>query len=262
MIALEVQKRAFERLTAAGIESANFEARQLAAFLGNTDEGRLECLLERRLAGEPLQYILGEWEFYGLPFFVGEGVLIPRPDTETLAEFAIDCAGKKECSCIDLCSGSGCLAITVDKYCVSASVTAAELSDKAFEYLKKNITLNNSRVHAVQCDITKETFGKFDLIISNPPYIESAVIPTLQREVRFEPRMALDGGVDGLHFYRKIADMWVPRLNSGGTLAVEIGIGQQNAVKKIFSDAGLKNIGEKKDLGGIVRVIFGTLDNI
>ncbi|MBQ2273890.1 MAG: peptide chain release factor N(5)-glutamine methyltransferase [Clostridia bacterium] len=260
MVALNVQKYAQKKLAEAGIESALFEARQIAAFLGNTSEEELDAVLKRRIDGEPLQYILGEWEFYDLPFYVGEGVLIPRPDTETLAEFAIDRAGTRETVCMDLCSGSGCLAITLDKHSVNATVYAMELSDKAFEYLKKNIERNASSVRAVKGDVLEDDFGEFDLIISNPPFIKTADLDTLQKEVKREPQMALDGGDDGLVFYRKIAEKWVPHLKSGGTLAVEIGIGQGDDVKAIFKAAGLKNIGSRNDLSGIERVIFGTLD--
>ncbi len=260
MVALNVQKCAQKKLAEAGIESSLFEARQIAAFLGNTSEEELNALLQRRIAGEPLQYILGEWEFYDLPFFVGEGVLIPRPDTETLAEFAIDRAGTEETTCMDLCSGSGCLAITVDKHCPNATVYAMEKSDEAYRYLEKNIERNLSSVRAIKGDVLEDDFGEYDLIISNPPYIKTADLDTLQKEVKREPQMALDGGEDGLMFYRKIAEKWVPHLKSGGTLAVEIGIGQGNDVKKIFEKSGLKNIGSRNDLSGVERVIFGTLD--
>ena len=135
-----------------------------------------------------------------------------------------------------------------------------ELSDKAFEYLEKNIERNASSVRAVKGDVLEDDFGEFDLIISNPPYIKTADLDTLQKEVKREPQMALDGGDDGLVFYRKIAEKWVPHLKSGGTLAVEIGIGQGDDVKAIFKAAGLKNIGSRNDLSGIERVIFGTLD--
>lgn len=262
MVALNVQRYAQKRLADAGIESALFEARQIAAFLGNTDEETIDAVLSRRIGGEPLQYILGEWEFYDLPFYVGEGVLIPRPDTETLAEFAIDKAGTEEITCMDLCSGSGCLAITVDKHCPNATVFAMELSDEAFSYLEKNIERNASSVRAVKGDVLEDDFGEFDLIISNPPYIKTKDLDILQKEVQREPRMALDGGEDGLSFYRKIAEIWVPHLKRGGTLAVEIGIGQGDDVKKLLEKAGLENIGSLNDLSGIERVVFGTLGQI
>ncbi len=242
----------------AGIGPAAFEARQLAAFAGG-DEERLRQLVRRRIDGEPLQYLLGEWEFYGLPFYVGSGVLIPRPDTETLADLAIEFLQDREADCIDLCSGSGCLAVSVEKNCKNTQVTAVEKSDRAYNFLLKNIELNKSRVKAVKGDITKDVFGRYDLIISNPPYIKTQDLETLQQEVQHEPRAALDGGEDGLYFYREIASKWVPCLKQGGMLAVEIGIGQQEDVKRLLSEAGLKNIGERKDLCGVVRVIFGTL---
>ena len=126
--------------------------------------------------------------------------------------------------------------------------------------MEKNIERNASSVRAVRGDVLEDDFGEFDLIISNPPYIKTADLDTLQKEVKREPRMALDGGDDGLVFYRKIAEKWVPHLKSGGTLAVEIGIGQGDDVKAIFKAGGLKNIGSRNDLSGIERVIFGTLD--
>lgn len=251
------EKQARDMLCDAGVESAAFEARQLFAFAKGEEE--LLELIHRRIDGEPLQYLLGEWEFYGLPFYVGNGVLIPRPDTETLADLAIEFLQDRKADCIDLCSGSGCLAVSVEKNCKNAAVTAIEKSDEAYDFLIKNIALNKSCVKAVKGDITKDIFGRYDLIISNPPYIKTEDLETLQREVQHEPKAALDGGEDGLLFYREIADKWIPRLKAGGMLAVEIGIGQQDDVKKLFRESGLKNIGERKDLCGVVRVVFGTL---
>ena len=259
MVALNVQKYAQKKLAEAGIESALFEARQIAAFLGNTSEEELDAVLKRRIDGEPLQYILGEWEFYDLPFYVGEGVLIPRPDTETLAEFAIDRAGTRETVCMDLCSGSGCLAITLDKHSVNATVYAMELSDKAFEYLKKNIERNASSVRAVKGDVLEDDFGEFDLIISNPPYIKTADLDTLQKEVKREPQMALDGGDDGLVFYRKIAEKAKEYLNTEGFLAFEIGYNQKIAVENILKENGYQNIYSRKDLGGNDRIVVGQI---
>lgn len=247
----------------AGMESARFEARQLYNHIKeNNLEDRLDELVLRRLWGEPLQYIIGEWEFYSLPFYVGRGVLIPRPDTETLCDKAIEFIGDKPLSVADLCSGSGCVAIAVAEHCKNAAVTAVEKSKKAYAYLEKNIVRNRSRVIAHNADIFSVDSGKFDVILSNPPYIPNEDCKTLQREVMFEPKMALAGGADGLSFYRKIAKHWVPRLNKGGLLAVEVGIGQSEAVAEIFSAAGLSNVGTKRDLSGIERVVFGTLDSL
>lgn len=248
-----------------GIESAGFEARQLARHLekeGVCDKETADALVARRKKGEPLQYILGEWEFYSLPFLCGEGVLIPRADTETLCDKAIEFIGDRECDCIDLCSGSGCVAITVAEHCKNARVWALEKYDEAFAFLEKNIALNRSRTKAIKADLFTYEGGKYDLIVSNPPYIKSDVMESLQAEVKREPKTALDGGEDGLLFYRAIVEKWVPHLKKGGMLAVEIGYDQADAVKELFTAAGLENIGSCCDLGGIERVIFGTLINI
>lgn len=237
-----------------------FEARELASAADSEDA--LDRMISRRTAGEPLQYILGEWEFYSLPFSVGPGVLIPRPDTEILVDKAIEFIGKREVTVADLCAGSGCIGIAVAANCKGASVTAVEKSDLAFPYLEENIKRNGVNVTAVKGDITEESFGEFDLILSNPPYIKSAVIESLSSEVRHEPHLALDGGEDGLFFYRAILENWLCRLKNGGMLAVEIGFDQADEVKALFMEAGLKNIGEKRDYGNNQRVIFGTLDII
>ena len=253
-----------DALASAGIESADFEARQLARHIetgGACDKTETERVISRRTDGEPLQYILGEWEFYSLPFLCGEGVLIPRADTETLCEKVIEVIGEREADCIDLCSGSGCIAVTLDKYCKNARVWALEKYDKAYGYLEKNIALNGSGVKAVKGDLF-EPFGLFDVIVSNPPYIETKLLDGLQKEVKREPKTALDGGEDGLRFYRAIAEKWVPHLKNGGFMAVEIGYDQAAAVKEIFAAAGLTDIGVCKDLGGNERVVFGTLNNI
>jgi release factor glutamine methyltransferase len=218
---------------------------------------------KQRCTGYPLQYILGEWDFYGLRFFVGEGCLVPRSDTETLVDVAIDFLKQKDdAQVLDLCAGSGCIGIAVAANCKGASVTAVEKSDLAFPYLEENIKRNGVNVTAVKGDITEESFGEFDLILSNPPYIKSAVIKTLSSEVRHEPHLALHGGEDGLFFYRAILENWLCRLKNGGMLAVEIGFDQADEVKALFMEAGLKNIGEKRDYGNNQRVIFGTLDII
>lgn len=291
------------RLRDAGIESAAFEARQLSSVCKSEAEA-LDAV-KRRCAGEPLQYILGEWEFYGLPFAVGKGVLIPRPDTEILVDTALKeikrrksaagltvnrcisagtegCA-KKKIRLLDLCSGSGAIAVAISKNDDDTEVTAVEKSDEAFSWLIRNVELNRASVRCVKGDIfddslltaaaddkpgRKRNLGscpcpesvdneQFDIILSNPPYIASSVIPTLQREVGFEPREALDGGSDGLVFYERIARFWAGRLSRGGMLAVEIGYDQSAAVTDIFYGAGLVDITCIKDYSGNPRVISG-----
>ena len=222
----------------------------------------LDPIINRRLKGEPLQYILGKWSFYKGEFLVGEGVLIPRQDTETLVETAVEFLKEKQNpKVIDLCSGSGCVAISIATEYHGAEVIACEKYENAYSFLKKNITLNKTQnVKPLLLDITEETLGKADLIVSNPPYITKEDMETLSVEVKREPKTALYGGEDGLYFYRVIAEKWTPCLNKGGMLALEIGIGQEESVKELLRKAGLKNIGTKKDLCGIQRVVFGTAD--
>ena len=193
---------------------------------------------------------------------VGEGVLIPRQDTETLVETAVEFLKEKQNPrVIDLCSGSGCVAISIATDFPNAEVIACEKYEKAFSYLEKNISYNNTKnVKPLLLDITKETLEAADLIVSNPPYITKKDMETLQKEVLKEPETALYGGEDGLYFYRVIAEKWSPVLKKGGMLALEIGIGQEESVKELLKAAGLKNIGTKKDLCGVQRVVFGTAE--
>lgn len=238
---------------------AGVERSGLPFFGGEIDETALNRMLEKRLRRVPLQYILGKWCFYKGEFFVGEGVLIPRQDTETLVETAVDfLKGKANPTVADLCAGSGCVGISIAADFPSAAVTAVEKYEPAFSYLKKNIEYNHTEnVTPVLGDIA-DPFGQYDLIVSNPPYIAARDMTTLSDEVRNEPETALFGGSDGLDFYRLILEKWTPHLYPGGMLAVEIGIGQEKAVTDLFLRAGLKDVGAKRDLCGVQRVIFGT----
>lgn len=222
-------------------------------------------LVERRLIGEPLQYILGEWEFFGCRFKVGEGVLIPRDDTEVLLRACLEILKEKpHAKVLDLCSGSGALAVVIAKE-TDAEVYAVEKSRDALTYLYKNIMLNNADVKVIEGDIFEcyKDFedGYFDLILSNPPYIKSDEINGLQAEVGFEPRMALDGGEDGYDFYRFIIKEWSKKLKLGGTLAFELGEGQFNAVKSLMKARGFINIEAHLDFGNIHRAVNGTLNS-
>ena len=215
---------------------------------------------ERRLAGEPLQYILGEWEFFGLPFAVGQGVLIPRPETEQLVELVLShLEGQEKPKVLDLCAGSGCIGITVAKQRGNAAVTLLEKSDEAFAYLLENIAKNQvNNTTAIRGDLFTDhgrLNAPFDAIVSNPPYIRSAEIASLQLEVRQEPAMALDGGADGLTFYRAIAEHYAPLLTEDGFLAVEIGEEQGQAVREIFDDR-FDCVTVIKDYSGLDRMVF------
>lgn len=261
-----------------GIENAGFEARQLLEFAGidrmtmlTEPNGevpeelgeRVTRLVEKRVSGYPLQYLLGEWEFYGLPFRVGEGVLIPRQDTEVLAEVALDFLNtlpESERVALDLCAGSGCIGITLAKLS-RARVTLVEKSEKAFAYLKENIALNEveSLCNAVCGDVLEDSadFGEFSVIVSNPPYVTKAEMERLQREVRFEPEMALFGGNDGLDFYRRLIPQYTKSLKDGGLLAVEIGDSQERDVMDLFVQSGYSPLGAK-DSGGFCRVVYAV----
>ena len=277
MIIKEALKLTEERLASAGVIPFKFEAKELLAFALQTEPARLrfmgedeiseeaavklEDALKRRENGEPLQYILGFWEFYSLPFKVGEGVLIPRADTELLVDNALEfLKSKSGAEVADLCSGSGCIAISIAKERPDCKVSALELSEEALEYLKHNKTLNGVELEIIKQDITADIPDrKFDLIISNPPYIETFAIPDLDKELSFEPNMALDGGDDGLRFYRIIAREWTRNLKKGGALMVEVGINQHLAVAELFKEAGLSGVRYVCDINGIERVIIGTL---
>lgn len=262
-----------------GIPNYAFEAKQLLGrFIGirPTDlatrgakkveisvVNSLKAGIEKRVAGYPLQYILGEWEFYGMTFEVGEGVLIPRADTETLVEAAINFAKKMENPAIaDLCSGSGCVAIAIAEKLADGVVSAVEYSTDALGYLNRNILHNRSRVRIIRGDVltpaTTENFELLDLIVCNPPYLTADDIKNLQKEVTFEPQMALYGGEDGLYFYREITAIWKFKLVHGGKLLFEVGAGQDEAVVKILEGNGFSDIGYEKDLAGIIRIVYGT----
>ncbi len=263
-------------LADSGIENAGFEARQILEFAG-LDRMRIltepagkvpdslgksvERLVEKRVSGYPLQYLLGEWEFYGLPFKVGEGVLIPRQDTETLAEVALDflkTIPENERTALDLCAGSGCIGITLAKL-AGARVTLVEKSDKALGFLRENIALNDvsENCRAVPGDVLDESadFGEFSVIVSNPPYLTKAEMERLQREVRYEPEMALYGGEEGLDLYKKLLPMYVGSLKPNGLFAVEIGDSQVRDVMRIFLENGLKPE-TVKDSIGFHRVVY------
>ncbi len=274
----ELYRQGAEMLDYAFVENAFFDARWLiekAIGINSTQfalkkdkqvpkkaEVEFLSLIRRRIAGEPLQYILGEWEFMGYPFCVGEGVLIPRPETEILVEFAQEnLKNEKSPVVFDLCSGSGCIAISVAKLFPKSKIYAVEKSDKALEYLKKNIKLNKVKnVEVVQGDICSKSLLQGivpDLILSNPPYIKSDELPTLQKEVLHEPAMALDGGIDGLDFYKILAENWLCRLSKGKKMAVECGEAQAEDISQLFylakSETALIN-----DLSGIQRVVVAT----
>ncbi len=211
--------------------------------------------LERRKNTEPIAYILGEKEFMGLSFSVKEGVLIPRPDTETLVEYAIEnCRG----SVLDIGTGSGAIAVSLAKFGKDLEVSAVDISETALETAKLNAENNGVNINFSKLDILNdEISGKFDAIISNPPYIRTDVLKTLDSDVRdFEPKLALDGGDDGLIFYRVIAKKATEALNEKGLIIFEIGFDQAKEVSEIL-DADFCDIKVLYDLGKNPRVVTG-----
>lgn len=200
----------------------------------------VESVINSRKNGEPLQYILGKWDFYDMTFNVGEGVLIPRPETETLVDFALEKIKDIESPVIyDLCAGSGCIGLTVANHRKDAKVFLLEKEDGALKYLKLNkekYNLDNAFI--IKGDLFEVDFLNFpdaDVILSNPPYIPACEIESLQKEVHFEPITALDGGIDGLDFYRCIAEKWVSKVKKNGYIALECGEEQSEDIINLFN---------------------------
>lgn len=219
---------------------------------------KIEQLLKRRLNGEPLQYITGIAGFMGLEFEVNPYTLIPRQDTETLVETLLERVSEGA-KIIDIGTGSGCIGISLAKYIKNAEVTLADISEKALETASRNAHKNGVVVKLLNIDILKELpKGKFDMIVSNPPYIESEIVKDLDKTVRdFEPVSALDGGTDGLDFYRRITEIAPQMLNNGGILAYEIGYNQGEAVTKIVKSF-FGNVELIKDYCGNDRVVIAV----
>ena len=270
------------RLRAADSGDPTLEARELVAFAcGKTKEellrdgrlygtpeveARVRALVQRHLDGEPTAYLIGEWEFYGLPLDISRDVLIPRPDTEVLAGLAIDFVKTQgECRVLDLCAGSGCVGLAVASQCPGSRVVLGELSEGALRICRQNIRRNglSGRVVPMQMDALAPPpaqLGEFRCLVSNPPYILAGDIPGLDPSVRdFEPHMALDGGEDGLDFYRNLAGEWKNALSVGGKIFLEVGIGQADDVLRLLRTQGFGDLEITKDLNGIPRVVHGTL---
>ena len=252
-------------------ENADFEAKQMVLFALDVDNTQFikikrdsasqevveKCfdMVRRRNEGTPLYYILGKAEFYSLPFLVGEGVLIPRDDTEILVDEALKCLeGLKNPRVLDLCSGSGAIAIAIAKNRADAEVVAVELYDEAFKFLNKNIQLNGVlNVKPIQADALNFIEDEFDLIVSNPPYISFCEKPDLQKEVLNEPLTALFANDDGYEFYEKISENY--KNGKRFTLLFEIGYTMSDKVCEILYNKGYSNISKIEDFNGIIRVI-------
>lgn len=279
MTVTELYNRVRVRLKAGGCDSPAFDACCLLEDIGGVGRGavamcgedvlsetvceRVLVAAERRALGEPLQYLLGTWDFLSLTLEVGEGVLIPRPETELLCELTANrLRATPQPRVLDLCAGSGCVGLGIASLFPDVSVVAVEKSPQALKYLERNITrYPHFNVISQRADMLTDddmVAGLFDAIVSNPPYIPTADLFSLQREVKFEPRMALDGGEDGLQFYRAIAKRWTKHLRTGGFIAVEIGVGQETDVMRLFEEAGLVDIGFLRDYSDIPRVVYAT----
>ena len=260
---------ATEQLKRAGVVNAENDAKDLYCYMAGIDRTRLMLywqgvlqdnqidqffsLIEKRAARIPLQHILGETEFMGLRFKVNENVLIPRQDTETVVEEALKYA---KLDALDLCTGSGCIAISLAKL-GKCHVVATDISKEALLIAEANAKLNDVRVKFIESDMfSKLGHKKFDLIVSNPPYIPTIAIPLLDPEVKdHDPRIALDGGREGTDFYKIIAKEAKDHLKKGGTLVLEIGYDQGMLVKEMLENSGYTDIYIKKDLAGNDRVI-------
>lgn len=220
--------------------------------------------IAQRAQGRPLQYILGEWSFMDFTLRVGEGVLIPREETELLVYTAAkELAGRPApLHIVDLCGGTGAVALGIASLLPNANLISVELEEAAWNYLQKNLANSkHNKVRAKRLDVlapeSAALFQNLDAIVSNPPYIRSSELPVLQAEVQKEPAAALDGGTDGLLFYRAIAKNWISCLKPGGLLAVEIGEEQAQDISEIFERYGLTDIQVLKDFNGLDRVVYG-----
>ena len=269
-----------DALQAAGCPDADYDARELLRIAAGKDPRLLfdpltrrqaECLAKlaaQRMQRVPLQYLAGEWDFLGLTFKVGPGVLCPRADSEVVCETAIELLqqmGKPEPRVLDLCAGSGCVGLAVAKFCPGSHVVLGELMEGALRVCRRNIRRSGltSQVMPWQVDALDgppPRFGEFDCIVSNPPYIPDGDIAGLDVSVRdYEPLTALKGGADGLDFYRAISEKWRAALHPGSRLFFEVGIGQADDVLRIMRVQGFGDIEIVPDTAGIPRVVYGTL---
>ena len=252
-------------LRAGGIEDAALEAKWIAEDAETPEQA--EHIAKRRAKHEPLQYLLGTWEFYGLTLSVGKGVLIPRADTETLVDAVLErMKGVKNPKIADLCTGSGCIALALAAQRQDADITGIELSPDALHYAETNCKRLKLPVQFVRSDVldaeTARQRRQLDGIVCNPPYLTAEDMAHLQEEVRYEPASALAGGEDGLHFYREITRLWRDSLKEGGLLAYETGCTQTADVTAILEENGFSHIETVRDLAGLDRVVLGRRNTV
>lgn len=227
--------------------------------ISNDIEEKFKQCINKLNNGIPIQYIIHKQEFMGINFYVDSDVLIPQPDTEILVEEVIEILKQEQTkkSVLDLCTGSGAIGVSIAKY-TDSIVTMSDVSKNALEIAKKNASSNEviDKCEFVLSDMFKNIYGQFDIVVSNPPYIKSQVIKLLDKEVQNEPTLALDGGKDGLNFYKIIAESAYKYLKKDGVLALEIGYDQKEKVIKLLEESGkYQNIYSKKDLAGNDRII-------
>lgn len=243
-----------------GMSRAQFMLLREEPFLPEPAEkiAQLRQLAQRRAGGEPLQYITGEAWFMGLRFEVSPSVLIPRADTEILVETALEQLEDGE-SVLDMCTGSGCILLSIAKLGNPGRTDGADISAAALEAARRNAdNLGLHETEFIQSNLWEQITGRYDMIVSNPPYIPSEEIPHLMREVALhEPQTALDGGADGLDFYREITRQAKDYLMPGGRLLMEIGADQGAAVLAMMQEAGFEKVSIRKDLAGNDRVVYG-----
>lgn len=270
----EVLETANAKFLQNGIDNYFYETRELLAFtLGKSKEWlminfdydisdeeyeKFYEFVNLRIHGEPFQYILGKQYFMGLEFFVNKNVLIPRADTEILVYKILGiCKDKRNIKILDMCTGSGCIAVSLAKNLEDAKIFATDISEEAISIACKNSDLNETKVDFFKSNLFENVPNeKFDIIVSNPPYISSEEMKTLSEDVLKEPELALNGGQDGLHFYREISKCAVKFLSEGGMLAFEIGYKQGEDVKNILTENGYKNIEIFKDYSSNDRVVI------
>lgn len=265
-----------DRLEKAGIQEAALDARLLLEEVCRTDrntllvhgdravteeeETQFRIFIERRSTHEPLQQITGWQEFMGLRFSVTEDVLVPRQDTETLVEEVMRYL-RDGMEILDVCTGSGCILLSLLRYSNGCRGVGCDISEKALAVAGQNAKELGISAQFIQSDLFESIEGRFEYIVSNPPYIQKDMIPTLMEEVRdHEPLIALDGGEDGLDFYRKITREATEHLYSGGMLFFEIGYDQGEAVKLLMEEEGYEEVTVSQDLAGLDRVVYGTFN--
>ncbi len=274
MVYRALYQEGMERLRQAGIAEASLDARLLLEYVCGTDRNDMllrgtrevadkDAQFYRRLLAEradhmPLQYLTNEQEFMGLPFYVDENVLIPRQDTELLVEEIMK-DGHDGKRILEIGTGSGCIILSLLKYSNHCQGTATDISEKALDTARKNAGRLGLDVELIRTDIAAGVRGVYDIIVSNPPYIASGVIPTLMPEVKdHEPVLALDGGEDGLEYYRRILRETKELLTPGGKYYFEIGYDQGEAVKALLEEQGYRDVDVVKDYAGLDRVVYGT----